>query len=117
MRLLDDVPDIDVVATAADGEEAVGRTEEHRPDVVLMDLRMPRLDGAEAARRICATNPETHVVILTSFSERDEILAALEAGAIGYLLKDAEPDEIVRGVRAAARTPRTISSGSASLSR
>jgi DNA-binding NarL/FixJ family response regulator len=102
-RLLGSVPDIEVVAAAADGEMAIELAREHRPDVILMDLRMPGMGGSEATRRLLETNPGTQVVILTSFSERDEILTALDAGAIGYLLKDAEPDELIRGVRAAAQ--------------
>jgi DNA-binding NarL/FixJ family response regulator len=101
-RLLGSVPDIEVVAAAADGDQAVELAREHRPDVVLMDLRMPGMDGSEATRRLLESDPAMNVVILTSFSERDEILGALDAGAIGYLLKDAEPDELIRGVRAAA---------------
>ena len=101
-RLLASVPDIEVVAAAADGREAIRLAQEHRPDVILMDLRMPGMDGSEATRRLLEEDPATQVVILTSFSERDEILSALDAGAIGYLLKDAEPDEVIRGVRAAA---------------
>jgi DNA-binding NarL/FixJ family response regulator len=102
-RLLGSVPDIEVVAAAADGDQAVDLAREHRPDVVLMDLRMPGIGGSEATRRLLESDPAMHVVILTSFSERDEILGALDAGAIGYLLKDAEPDELIRGVRAAAQ--------------
>jgi DNA-binding NarL/FixJ family response regulator len=102
-RLLGSVPDIEVVAAAADGNQAVELAREHHPDVVLMDLRMPGMDGSEATRRLLESDPAMHVVILTSFSERDEILGALDAGAIGYLLKDAEPDELIRGVRAAAQ--------------
>src|SRR4051812_4077087 len=75
---------------------------EHRPDVVLMDLSMPGVDGIEATRRLMAERPESRVVVLTSFSDRERILDALDAGAVGYLLKDAEPDELIRGVRAAA---------------
>jgi DNA-binding NarL/FixJ family response regulator len=101
-RLLASVPDIEVVASAADGREAIRLAKEHRPDVILMDLRMPGMDGSEATRRLLDEDPAMQVVILTSFSERDEILSALDAGAIGYLLKDAEPDELIRGVRAAA---------------
>jgi DNA-binding NarL/FixJ family response regulator len=101
-RLLASVSDIEVVAAAADGAEAVQLAREHRPDVILMDLRMPGMDGSEATRRVLEDDPAAQVVILTSFSERDEILTALDAGAIGYLLKDAEPDEVIRGVRAAA---------------
>jgi DNA-binding NarL/FixJ family response regulator len=102
-RLLASTPDIEVVAAAADGSEAIRLAAEHRPDVILMDLRMPGMDGSEATRRLLQDDPTTQVVILTSFSERDEILKALDAGAIGYLLKDAEPDELIRGVRAAAQ--------------
>jgi DNA-binding NarL/FixJ family response regulator len=102
-RLLGSVPDIEVVAAAADGDQAVELAREHSPDVVLMDLRMPGMDGSEATRRLLESDPALNVVILTSFSERDEILGALDAGAIGYLLKDAEPDELIRGVRAAAQ--------------
>jgi DNA-binding NarL/FixJ family response regulator len=101
-RLLTSVPDIEVVATAADGREAIRLAREQRPDVILMDLRMPGMDGSEATRRLLEEDSDTQVVILTSFSERDEILSALDAGAIGYLLKDAEPEELIRGVRAAA---------------
>jgi DNA-binding NarL/FixJ family response regulator len=102
-RLLPTADDIEVVATAADGAEAVALYEEHGPDVVLMDLSMPEVGGTEATRRILASNPEAAVVILTSFSDREQILAALDAGAIGYLLKDAGPAELIDGVRAAAR--------------
>jgi DNA-binding NarL/FixJ family response regulator len=101
-RLLASVPDIEVVGAAADGREAIRLAQEHRPDVILMDLRMPGMDGSEATRQLLEEDSATQVVILTSFSERDEILSALDAGAIGYLLKDAEPDELIRGVRAAA---------------
>jgi DNA-binding NarL/FixJ family response regulator len=101
-RLLGSVEDIEVVATAVDGPDAVRLADEHRPDVILMDLRMPGMDGSEATRRVLKNDPAPQVVILTSFSERDEILTALDAGAIGYLLKDAEPDELIRGIRAAA---------------
>jgi len=75
----------------------------HRPDVVLMDLSMPRLAGVEATRRIVAADGEARVVVLTSFSDQERILAAIDAGAVGYLLKDAEPDDVISGVRAAAR--------------
>ncbi len=73
-RLLGSVPDIEVVATAVDGNEAVRLADEHRPDVILMDLRMPGIDGSEATRRVLRNDPKPQVVILTSFSERDEIL-------------------------------------------
>lgn len=101
-QVLDAIAGIDVVGTAADGAEAVAVVEATRPDVVLMDLSMPHVDGIEAIRRLARSAPETHIVALTSFCERDRILAALDAGAIGYLLKDAEPAELVSGVCAAA---------------
>jgi DNA-binding NarL/FixJ family response regulator len=103
-RMLAGEDDIEVVGSAADGAEAVELAAEMRPDVVLMDLSMPRVDGIEATRRIVATHEgEISVVVLTSFSGRQEIIDALDAGASGYLLKDAEPQELLGGVRAAAR--------------
>jgi DNA-binding NarL/FixJ family response regulator len=102
-RLLGTAPDIEVAGGAADGEEAVALAREVRPDVVLMDLSMPNVDGIEATRRILEENDGVQVVVLTSISDREKIEAALDAGAIGYLLKDAEPDEVIRGIRAAAR--------------
>jgi DNA-binding NarL/FixJ family response regulator len=112
-RLLGTTTDIEVVAGAADGEEAVGLAAEHRPDVVLMDLSMPNVDGIEATRRILEQNDEVQVVVLTSISDRGKIEAALDAGAIGYLLKDAEPDEVIRGIRAAARGESPIAAKAA----
>jgi DNA-binding NarL/FixJ family response regulator len=102
-QLLATFPEVELVAVAADGQEAVALAAEHRPDVVLMDLEMPTLDGIEATRRIRAAQPEVAVVVLTSFSDRDRILRALDAGAAGYLLKDAEPSELARAIDAAAR--------------
>lgn len=102
-RLLSTVDDIEVVDCAKDGTEAVELASRHHPDVVLMDLSMPKMDGAEATRRIRNADPDVHVVILTSFSDREQILGAIDAGAVGYLLKDADPGELVTGVRAAAR--------------
>lgn len=102
-RLLAGVDDIEVVGAARDGLEALGLAESLRPDVILMDLLMPELEGREATRRVLAASPEVHVVVLTSFSDREQILEALDAGAVGYLLKDAEPEELISGIRAAAR--------------
>ena len=101
-QLLATVEDVEVVGAAADGAEAVELALAERPDVVLMDLSMPVMDGIEAIRRLRVRDPEARIVVLTSFSDRERILDALDAGAIGYLLKDAEPDELIRGVRAAA---------------
>jgi DNA-binding NarL/FixJ family response regulator len=103
VRLLGATPDIEVLGTARDGEEAVRLAADLRPRVVLMDLAMPNVDGAEATRRIVAADGGTEVVVLTSFSDREQILSALDAGAIGYLLKDAEPGDLIEGIRAAAR--------------
>jgi DNA-binding NarL/FixJ family response regulator len=94
---------LELVGIAEDGEEAVTLAAEHRADVVLMDLSMPGLDGAAATRLLLEQRPLCQVVILTSFSNRERILEALDAGAVGYLLKDAEPDEVLAGIRAAAR--------------
>jgi len=101
--LLDGAQGFAVVGAAADGEEAVALAGEHEPDVVLMDLSMPGVDGIEATRRVMAARPESRIVVLTSFSDRERILDALDAGAVGYLLKDAEPEELLRGIEAAAR--------------
>jgi len=101
--LLDGANGFAVVGAASDGEEAVALAAEHQPDVVLMDLSMPGVDGIEATRRLLVDRPESRVVVLTSFSDRERILDALDAGAVGYLLKDAEPDELLRGIEAAAR--------------
>ena len=93
---------IEVVGAAANGEEAVALVERHRPQVVLMDLRMPRLDGVEATRRIRGAHPSTALVVLTTYADDDSILAALQAGALGYLTKDAGREEIARALHAAA---------------
>jgi DNA-binding NarL/FixJ family response regulator len=95
--------DVDVVGTAADGAAAVEAVAEHRPDVVLMDLRMPRMDGIEATRIIREQHPATQVVVLTTYSDDESISAALAAGALGYLTKDAGRDDILRAIEAAAR--------------
>src|SRR3954463_16605984 len=100
-RLLESTDGIDVAGTAADGEQAVARAVELRPDVILMDLQMPNVDGVAATRRIAAEAPEAQVVVLTSFSDNTRIHEALDAGARGYLLKDAEASEVVPWKRAA----------------
>ena len=101
-QLLDSFDGVECVGAAADGAEAVAMTKERSPDVVLMDISMPVMDGIDATRAIAASCPQTNVVVLTSFSDRERILRALDVGAVGYLLKDAEPDELLRGIRAAA---------------
>ena len=101
-QLLRQAEGVELIGLAADGDEGVELAVEESPDVVLMDLEMPGLDGIEATLRIRSARPETQVVVLTSFSDRVRILDALDAGAAGYLLKDAEPDELLRGIRAGA---------------
>jgi DNA-binding NarL/FixJ family response regulator len=101
-QLLSATPGVEVVGRATDGLDAVDQVQALQPDVVLMDLSMPVLDGVEATRRIVAAGGPSRVVVLTSFSDQDRVLAAIDAGARGYVLKDAEPDELVRAIRAAA---------------
>jgi NarL family two-component system response regulator LiaR len=90
---------IEVVAEAADGNEALAAVAEHAPDVVLMDLVLPVVDGVEAIRRIVSERPATRVIALTSFLDDDKLFPAVRAGAAGYLLKDVQPQELVRAIR------------------
>jgi DNA-binding NarL/FixJ family response regulator len=101
-RLAATFPDVEVVASAGDGQEAIELCAEHLPDVALMDLEMPVLDGIKATERITSAHPQTRVVVLTSFADRERILRALDAGAVGYVLKDAAPEELAKAIRAAA---------------
>lgn len=109
VMLLGLLPGIEVVGAAGDGEQAVELVAELAPDVVLMDLRMPRCDGVEATRRIRSEHPGTQVVVLTTYADDDSLFPALKAGARGYLTKDAGGDEIVRAVQ-------SVLSGDAGLS-
>jgi DNA-binding NarL/FixJ family response regulator len=95
--------EIEVIGEAGDGSSGATLARERQPDVVLVDLAMPGLDGIETTRRVRAACPSAQIVVLTAFSDRQQVLAALDAGARGYVLKDAEPDELVRAIRAAAR--------------
>jgi DNA-binding NarL/FixJ family response regulator len=106
--LVDVAADMEVVGEAADGAEAVELVAEHIPDVVLMDIRMPVLDGIEATRQITGANPATKVLILTTFDLDEYVYAALRAGASGFLLKDTRPEELLAGIR-------TIAAGEAML--
>ena len=103
VQLLGSDPELEVVGAVGDGEAAVALCLEQRPDVALMDLSMPGMGGAEATRRIVEAAPGVQVVVLTSFMDRERIVDALNAGAVGYLLKDAEPEELLRGIHTAAR--------------
>ena len=100
--------DIEVVGEAANGREAVELTAELAPDIVLMDLVMPEMDGIQATKKIKAQFPHIHVLMLTSFSDRDHVVPAIEAGAAGYQLKDIEPDELVESIRQIIRGENTI---------
>jgi DNA-binding NarL/FixJ family response regulator len=100
--MLEDTDDIEIVGEADTGERALEQAAEHAPDVILMDLRMPGLDGIEATRRLTRSGSSAAVVVLTMFQDDDSVFAAMRAGARGYVLKGAEQDEIVRAIRAAA---------------
>jgi DNA-binding NarL/FixJ family response regulator len=100
--LLDGTPGMVVVGEASGGAEAVRMVERTHPDVVLMDVRMPGMDGIEATRRVTAAGPRTHVLILTTFDLDEYVYAGLRAGASGFLLKDARPEELIAGIRAVA---------------
>jgi len=102
VTLLELLPGIEVVAAASDGAEAVLLVAEHNPDVLLVDLRMPNVDGVEATRRVRTEYPETEVVVLTTYSDDDSVLSALRAGARGFLTKDADAESIGRALEAAA---------------
>jgi len=102
VTLLETLSGIEVVGSASDGQAAIDLVSEVNPDVVLMDLRMPRVDGVEATRRIRADHPDTQVVVLTTYADEESIVGALRAGAIGYLTKDAGRDHIRRALEAAA---------------
>ncbi|MFC6285243.1 response regulator [Nocardioides sp. GCM10027113] len=102
-QLLSGTGDIEVVGTAEDGARALEVVRRERPDVVLMDLQMPGVDGVAATRMIMAEGGPTDVLVLTSYSDAERIVAALDAGAVGYLLKDADPEDVLEGIRAVSR--------------
>jgi len=101
-KLLEMNVDINVVAQASDGDEAIELVGIHRPDVVLMDVSMRRMNGIEATRQIIMRFPDTRVIGLTSFSDQARVITMLDAGACGYLLKEDEPNDLIRGIRVAA---------------
>ncbi|MYL38764.1 response regulator [Halobacillus litoralis] len=100
--------DIEVVGEAENGRAAIGKMEVCHPDVILMDLMMPVMDGVEATKEILKQNPQAKVVVLTSYSDQDHVIPALQAGASGYQLKDVDPDELVRTIRAARRGEKLL---------
>lgn len=100
-ELLDREEDMEVVGDAGDGEEAVRRAAQLQPDVILMDISMPRLDGLQATRQIMADNPDISILVLTAYDDDEYVFAFLEAGVSGYLLKDACADDLVRAIRTA----------------
>jgi DNA-binding NarL/FixJ family response regulator len=101
--LFNSLPDVEVVGEAATGLEAVSRAEEMQPEVILMDLQMPGLNGIEATRRIVQSSPHIGVIVVTMFEDDDSVFAAMRAGARGYVLKGAEQEEMLRTIRAVAR--------------
>ncbi|MFG1840300.1 response regulator [Micromonospora sp. NPDC049175] len=107
--LLDSDPQIEVVAEAEDGERAVVAAAVHRPDVVLMDIRMPKLDGIAATRQVLAAADPPHVLILTTYDTDENVFDALEAGAVGFLVKDTPPVQLLEAVRSAVRGGAVIS--------
>lgn len=100
--------DLELVAEAAGGLEALALCEKHHPDVVIMDLMMPEMDGVETSKRLLAQHPELRIVVLTSFKDDELVAAALEAGATSYLLKNTTADELAAAIRAAAQSRRTL---------
>ena len=97
--LLDRIPDFTVVGEAGNGKEAVAQAKELQPDVILMDLMMPEMDGIEAIGLITATQPNSRILALTSFAADDKVFPAIKAGALGYMLKDADPEDLIQAIR------------------
>ncbi len=111
--LIESTDDLVVVGAASDGAEALAMVAQLEPDIVLMDLSMPGMDGIEATERISALRLDVQVLVLTSFSDGDRVRRALDAGAVGYLLKDSDPEELLRGVRAVVRGESPLDSRAA----
>ncbi len=109
---LSNEPDIEVVGSAVDGEESLALVAETAPDIVLMDLSMPGIGGIEATRRLVAARPDVRIMMLTSFGGHERMVQALKSGAVGYVVKDMAPAELLAAVRAAARAqPQAVVAG------
>ena len=109
-HLLETEPGIELVGEVANGREAVGAVEQVRPDVILLDLVMPELDGIGAIREIKAHNPDVRILVLTTFASDDKLYPAIKAGAMGYFLKDTEPEDLVRAIEQVHRGEYPLSS-------
>jgi NarL family two-component system response regulator LiaR len=107
--LLGTEEDIQVVGEARNGQEATEQVQTLRPDVILLDLSMPRMDGIEVTRKVVEENPEARILVLTSFAGDDKVFPAIKAGALGYLLKDTGPQELVRAIRQVHRGESSLS--------
>jgi NarL family two-component system response regulator LiaR len=106
--LLEQIDDIEVVGEASDGEEAVAQAKDLQPDVIIMDLVMPNMDGITAIQQILASQPKMRIMALTSFVAEDKVFPAIKAGAMGYLLKDSEPEELIAAIRKVNRGEPTL---------
>ncbi|HSJ55154.1 MAG TPA: response regulator transcription factor [Anaerolineae bacterium] len=109
--LLAEIADVEVVGEAGDGAEAIAQARALHPDVVLMDLVMPRLDGIEATRQLCAAGQGPAILVLTSFGGDDKVFPAIKAGALGYLLKDSDPAELLKAIRQVHRGEPSLAPG------
>jgi len=103
VALLDSVPEIEVLATVEDGQQAIHAAAKLQPDVILMDLQMPQVNGIEATRQIIQTSPHIGVIVVTMFEDNDSVFAAMRAGARGYILKGADQNDMIRAIQAVAR--------------
>ena len=102
VALLDSIPEIEVLATVEDGKKAIETAAELQPDVILMDIQMPKLNGIEATRRIIQASPQVGIIVVTMFEDDDSVFAAMRAGARGYILKGADQNDMLRAIRAVA---------------
>jgi NarL family two-component system response regulator LiaR len=109
LALLATEEDIEVVGEAQDGQEALDKIEEHNPDVILLDLLMPKMGGIEVIERVITDDPKSRILVLTSFVADDKVFPAIKAGALGYLLKDSEPEELIQAIHQVYRGESSLS--------